>query len=1139
MSPEPSASVDARDLLKSRVFEEARLGARVRWLLLRRVTDKGRLLPGIRTAELARKREILKTTVRPRPATARRVAACRWLPAGPRNINGRIRCLAVDPRDGQIVYAGAADGGVWKTTDGGQRWRPLMHDQESLSIGALALDPSVPDTVYAGTGEPLIIGGLQPYLWSYEGTGVYRSDDGGLTWDLTPPQPNEFVYRIAVNPFDSSEVLCAGYASAGTGGLAHYDTVSKTWTLVQPGIFTDVVFDPVNTGVAYAAERDGIVWKRTAAGAPWVNRSSGLPAAAKRVSLAIGTSDPAVLYARVESTGAVYRTSTAAETPGGGGAAWALVGTPAIDLAPQRWWCSHVAVDPTDTDVVYAGGNELARSADAGATWDAISLYYGPTAEAPPTHADHHQLAFDPADSRRFYVATDGGVFHGAWTGGTPRVTWAKVSTGLQVTQFYDLGMSAASRTVFGGGCQDNGTLVTTGGGSWRHIYGGDGSYVAFHPTDPWTVWAARWDPLPILERSTDGGTVFDRADQGIVGSGSFPVSVFTMDPANPARLFFGTTRLNRTVNGDALSPAAVVWQSASVTIGSVTEITVASSQVIYAGTMLGTLHCATDGGATATSFQPITPAVAGWPQRWLSGITIRPGAPSTMFVTFHGSNDVPGPGGIVVANGVWKGVHDPATSTWPTPMAPCSTGLPNLPIASLVVDPDTPTTLYVATDIGVYRSTDDGGEWLPFDEGLPNAPVIDLAVDPVRKLLRAATHGRGMYQRSLAAECPPVMVFVRDNILDTGDVVPSPSGDPDPTVQGGTVYHWQSADIKVDTPPLKALDAVVDGVEFDNPVHRLMPLPTFGFRIESVLGLSHENPIRGVVNRVSVQVHNGGWQHATAVTVRLLWADAGAGLPPLPADFWANFATDTWTQTQWHLIDTQVIPVVGAGTPEVVQFAWTPPASVSNHACLLVIVHSDDDPWPLPNQLDVDALVRDERRVALKNVHPVTVFFWQGRRIAWPVFRWWNAQAADGVFDFRLASPRRDGWDLLLALPRLELARDVDASLDGFRRIPLDPEQWQRWIAAAHREGALGERAAAALVEFDAPLVLELRPSARSGMLRGVRLPAGGHVPAVLIAVGTAGTPAPRPARVDAVLQREGAIVGGSTFVIGASSEP
>src|SRR5688572_9732129 len=168
-------SFDANEVLKrSKRFETARLAGRLRWLLLRRATDE-RMVPLFGRVNALR----VKAERFSRAGVARLAAPeCKWLPVGPRNINGRIRCLAIHPGNANVLYAGAADGGVWKTIDGGQSWVPLTDDKDSLSIGALAIDPGSPDSVYAGTGEPRRDADVSAYGWAYPGIGVLKTTNG-------------------------------------------------------------------------------------------------------------------------------------------------------------------------------------------------------------------------------------------------------------------------------------------------------------------------------------------------------------------------------------------------------------------------------------------------------------------------------------------------------------------------------------------------------------------------------------------------------------------------------------------------------------------------------------------------------------------------------------------------------------------------------------------------------------------------------------------------------------------------------------------------------------------------------------------------------------------------------------------------
>jgi photosystem II stability/assembly factor-like uncharacterized protein len=1142
----PDTVFDVEQVLRSESFRSARLAGRLRWLLLRRATSESKIPLSGRLNALRQKAERFSGEV----MLSTGATPCRWLPVGPRNINGRIRCLAIHPTDGNILYAGAADGGVWKTIDGGQSWEPLTDDKDSLSIGALAIDPSAPDTVYVGTGEPMFFAGLGAYAWDYPGIGVLKSTDAGKTWSPLGAIQNQYIYRIAVDPHDPWNLLCAGFAADGAGGLCRWNAAGNQWDLVQSGVFTDALFDPVNPGLAYAGKYDDGVWKSTDSGVTWSQRSTGLPLLGSgRVSVTLARQLPAVLHARVESSGLVYRTTTSAEPSGGGGTAWTQLPDPGADVGAdlnplnQRYWCSYVAADPLDpaAEIVYVGGIDLVRrerNSSAQLVWTRISPTYNPPDPRWVTHSDHHDIAFVPGDSTRFYVATDGGVFLGQYVAGTvpptPPVQWHKVSTGLAVTQFYDLGTSATTPSMFGGGCQDNGTVVTTGGLSWRHVYGGDGSYLAFHSADPWTIWAVRWAGGPIVQRSKDGGASFEDA-QGtgpnrISGGGELPVVLLAMDPATPATLFAGTNRIWRTVNGDAVPATSIAWSPRTTPIATITEITIASPTVVYFGTIDGRLYFSKDGG---TTFSEITPSVAGWPtNRWLSGITIRSGTPPTMFATFYGFNSA-----LNVSNHVWMGVFDPSAGpngAWTTAMTSISSNLPNAPVAALVVDPTTPSTLYVATDVGVYRSVDEGASWTSFGEGLPNVAVVDLAVDPTRGLLRAATHGRSMFQRSLAPSCPPIDIYLCDNLLDTGEVFPSPSGVPDPTRLNERAYHWQSASIKVDAPPFQPVDALVDGVEFDNPTHRKIPFgPPPGYPIETVAGITHENPIRSVANRVYVQAHNRGPSDAADVEVRLLWADAGAALPPLPADFWTGFATDSYTQTVWHLIGNQSIPTLAAGVPQVLRFDWTPPATTSDHVCLLALLHCASDPLLPETQLVVDLLTRSNKRVTHKNVHPVNLAaVIAGRPVAWPWLRFYNPYTTTRLFTFRLETSSPGDWTVAMVLPRVELQAPVDASVYGFRHLALENAQCEAWLAEARASGALSTPLSQVLSHFRDPLVLLVDAGQRVAGLRGVHVHPGRPVPAVFVATRPRAATATR-LRLD-VLQLDGdRLLGGSTFLV------
>lgn len=1112
-------------------LRNSKLSGRMRWLLMRRATDEGE----VQTKELRQARAQMREMKMAEGGIVMGPAGagCNWFSVGPRNINGRIKALAIHPTDGSILYAGSAGGGVWKTSDGGQSWSPKMHDEDSLAIGAIAIDPSVPDIVYAGTGEAvyyLSSGVLQPpgaatLAWYYAGVGVYKSTNGGDTWTLTGDIENDFIYKLAVDPFDSQNVLCAGYsATAGEGGLCRSTDGGTSWTTVAQGIYTDVLFDPNNNGRAYAGQYNGGVWKSTDSGQTWNQRNAGLPATNTigRVNLTLARANSNVLYVKLEddATGnylGAYRTATAAEAPG-----WTAITNPGVDQG-YPWWCSHIAADPTDAtgNIVYAGGVDLARSGNGGTSWTLVTDAYG--GSRPPTHSDQHALVFDPADSNIIFISNDGGVFQGLYTGNaTTPVTWKKVSTGLVATQFYDLHASSASRSMFGGGAQDNGSVVSTGGQSYRHVYGGDGGYVAFHPTDPYTVYVQFQNAN--IQRSTDGANTFVSARNGInAAGGTFPATVLAIDPSNPLILFSGTGRVYRTTNGGV---GVGAWAPASANLGTVTEVSIApsSSAVIYAGTLNGHLYRATDGGATAASFVDITPGVAGWPTRWLSGIAVDPSDSNTVYVTFLGFN-----GSGTTSDHVWKGVFSAGSWTWTLRAG----GLPDVPVGALVIDAAA-SNLYIATDVGVFISTDDGVNWSPFEAGLPNTPIVDLALDSTRNILRAATHGRGIYQYDLGGGCPDVDIYLRDNILDTGEVIPTPWTTPDPTQPGAFVHHYNSADIKVDAPPFDATDALTDGVEFDDPEH---PYTGFGVKIEDIDGIAHNDPIRTQVNRVYVQVHNRGWQKADSVTLKVIYADAGAGLPALPADFWTAFPADTFDQTNWKPVGTATVTDLLPNVPQIRVFNWTPPAGTSDHVCLGAMIHSDQDPLLPQTELNMDILTPYNKRVTHRNVHPVDPMGPSGepRSAFWATLNFNNAFREHKYFDLTVENSIGVSGGLRVILPKPQLQDDLVRSLKGFKEVEVSGEELRRLSQHALKAGEMSEYVARLIEGFTDPLVLEVEDGQSGAAVRGVLIPPGEKIPAVFVFKTPEDDGAGAPFSFDVKQYERGRLIGGSQFVSAA----
>src|SRR5437016_4341626 len=355
----------------------------------------------------------------------------RWTLIGPRptNVNpesggggppfsaGRVSALAVHPTNASIVYLGASDGGVWKTTDGGQNWTPLTDDQPSLAIGSIAIAPSSPNIVYVGTGEQNNSGD------SYYGAGVLKSTDGGATWrQLAGPFVGPFnasrtsgggarIGALAVHPTNPDIVLAAvDRAPAVLAGIYRSTDGGATWTNVLSGaVGTDVVFNPSDPSIVYAAlgssggsARNG-VYKSTNGGVNW-NLSGGTGATALpttnlgRIAIGLAPSNPNTLYIGIQNTsGALFDTLLGMFKSTDGAQTWTRVFSPDY-CAPQCSYNNIIRVHPANPNIVVAAGLPPWRSFDGGLSW--VNLASGSNGLF--AHTDHHALAFT-RDGARLY----------------------------------------------------------------------------------------------------------------------------------------------------------------------------------------------------------------------------------------------------------------------------------------------------------------------------------------------------------------------------------------------------------------------------------------------------------------------------------------------------------------------------------------------------------------------------------------------------------------------------------------------------------------------------------------------------------------------------------------------------------------
>jgi photosystem II stability/assembly factor-like uncharacterized protein len=674
-----------------------------------------------------------------------------WVQRGPTNIGGRITGLAVDPRDRNVIYAGAASGGILKSTNGGQRWFPLFDTQPTLSIGSLAIDPQNPDILYVGTGEANAGGGSV----TYGGFGVFKTTDGGLSWENSGLQDTRYIGKVIVDPSNTNRVYVAAvgtlFSTNPDRGVYRTTDAGLNWDKVlfvsdSTGAI-DIIQDPINTDILYAAMWERVrhpdsrryggrtsgIFKTTDGGDSWEVLTGGLPSGPDvgRIGLTLSAASPSTVYA-IYADDVGYFSGVYKSTNSGNN--WNRVNDSYLSslYSSYGWWFGVIVADPTDADVVYAHGVPMYKTTDGGNYWFEIAW---------SNHVDHHAMVIDPGDPGWVIEGNDGGVYIST-NGGS---TWDKLPD-LPITQFYTGEIDYLNPERFYGGTQDNGTVRTWDGtiDDWEMIYGGDGFYVLVDPTNSNIIYAEY--QYGGFAKSTNGGLSFSGALNGVNSSDrrnwSTPVA---MDPSDPNTLYYGTYRLYKTTNG-AQNWSAISGDltdgpgSGNLVFNTLTTIAVSpvDSRIVYVGTDDGNVWVTFNGG------QDWYDIGADLPERWITRVAADHVDPLKAYVTISGFRwDSPLPHVYVTEDGgnSWTDISD---------------GLPEVPVNDIIIDTNNRDYLYVGTDVGVFRSTDGGVEWESLHDGFPVVPVTDLTFHKPTRTLSAATYGRSMFTVDLP---PPLTV--------------------------------------------------------------------------------------------------------------------------------------------------------------------------------------------------------------------------------------------------------------------------------------------------------------------------------------------------------------------------------------------
>lgn len=705
-------------------------------------------------------------------------------------VSGRITALARDG-SGTLYVAGAA-GGAWKSVDDGANWTSLFDAAPTQSIGALAVDPHDARVVWAGTGD------YNASCEAYFGLGMLRSEDGGASWQLrngTGPTALDSVASfsaIVVDPLDTQHVL-AGAVSRGcrdgvraAGGVFVTRDGGVTWTqrLGDVAVYS-LVQDQQDRRVYWSGTDNG-VYKSIDGGERWMRQTaSGLPGVlGGRAEVAIAPSDGRVVYALFSSvpTGPeLWRTLD-------GGSSWTRRASGQNACDGQCGYNSTLVVDPFDPQLVYRGTVRLFVSRDGGAGWEPL-LGLG---TAQQVHSDIQELFIDPNRPEELLIGCDGGV----WRSKDRGVSFENLNSNLEFTMFYGIDIHPFDREQLCGGTQDNSSLARPDADNvWElQLFTGDGALCQIDPLDPAFAYVGSVAVNgSAVFRSSNGllgdfDVMITSPDRGVDPSDRWPwIPQYMLDPATPRTLFLASHRVYRSFDRgerwEQVGPADLSRDRRSSV--SALEIQRNFSNVLLAGTYDGRVWRSADSGTQWTDVS------VGIPVRWVNDLAGDPTDPSRFFAVLGGFNSAH----------LWEWRE---FEGW----AARGTGLPDVPANSLVMI--SASTLFVGTDVGVFRSVDGGRHFEPVMEGMPQGLVVtDLKYSSSLNTLTAGTYGRGAWQIALEPVAPKLVADSADRPLvevsgdGDGFVDPGESFELTPRLRnlGGTPALGLNARLTTETP--------------------------------------------------------------------------------------------------------------------------------------------------------------------------------------------------------------------------------------------------------------------------------------------------------------------------------------------------
>ncbi len=717
-------------------------------------------------------------------------AADDWKPLGPYNWTGtglgRINAIAVNPSNTNIIYVGAATGGIWKSTNGGSNWaESVTPDVYSLGISDIAICKTKPNVLLAATGDANAVGSGSGY--GAFSSGLLLSTDDGNTWKevnidaiaQSIEQSNQvIIYSVLINHNNSSKFIIATNT-----GVYHSDNSGSSWTKSQSSLCRDLKMHPTNPDILYGAFRTAnneYTVMRYVNGT-WFTNGAYTINNCNRVELAVNDAHPGVCYGLSTDPRGGFRNVFKSENSG---QSWNEVtssnGRPnylyftydglvngQIPQGGQGWYDLAIAISSKSKSIVTIGGINNWKTTDGGNTYN-IKTFQQAFQDVDEVHSDQHILVYDSKGT--LYVGNDGGIYKSTDDG----ENWTNISAGLNITQYYKFGQATDNKERILAGAQDNGTILKYTETQWAAVLGGDGFDCDIDPKNSSVMYGSNFNQRSgVFYKSTNGGQSWGQQPMlypfnPSINESSSWVSPLTIDENN-SNLYVGYQNVYKSINQGASWSKISNFGQQSYPIA---EIALAPSNSNYIYIIIYNQVLKSTNGGQAWNSVYTAPNPLN-----VRNLTVNPTKPEEIYVVTSGYSN---------GNKVFKVVGTNSTNI--------SGELPNFPVNCITYQKGSNDRIYIGTDIGVFTK-DASTKWQYMEEGMPQVIVSELKIHYPSGMLRAATYGRGMWEIPVN-DCALDIPNITSNIEIQNDQIKVCEGeDLELTLENGSydTFEWST----------------------------------------------------------------------------------------------------------------------------------------------------------------------------------------------------------------------------------------------------------------------------------------------------------------------------------------------------------